>query len=172
MPELRGNDLTPLVAQVQRMTALQERMLALLGQKREAIRTADGEALLKATETEGKLAAEMVALEQQRRQVVQELLAHRGLALSEPAATLKEVASLTAAGEAGDLLQAGAALRRLVEQTARENSILREAGDRLLGHLRHLSSVMHGALDRSKTYSRAGRLQVTPQLSATLDLHT
>jgi FlgN protein len=172
MPELRKEDLTPLKAQVQRMLAVQERILQALAHKREAIRTANSEALLAATESEGALVSEMVNLEQQRRHLVQEMTKRRGLAQLHPGATLAEIAALAKSGEAKELLDVGAELRRLVEQAAQENNVLREAGGRLLGHLQHLSSLMHGALDRAKTYSRAGRMQVTPQLSSTVDLRS
>ncbi len=128
MPELLKEDLTPLTAQVQRMLAVQERILQALAHKRQAIRAANGAELLAATESEGALVSEMVTLEQQRRHLVQELSKRRGLAQLHPAATLAQIAALAKSGEAEELLAVGAELRRLVEQAAQENNVLREAG--------------------------------------------
>lgn len=170
MPELCVQELQSLTEHLKRMVALQEKLLRTLSAKREAIRTADGPALLAATDVEGALAGEMVALEEERRQLAADVLSRAGRADLQAGASLRQIAALAAESEAKELLEVGGRLRTLVEEAARENSILREAGDRLLGHMRHLSTLMHGALDRAKTYGKAGRMHVTPQLTTTVDI--
>jgi hypothetical protein len=170
MPELRKEQLQPLVEHLKRMIAAQEKLLETLSRKREAIRTADGPALAAAAEVEGALAGRMVTLEQQRRHVVQQVLKQARVGELRPSASAQEIAAQAAAGQAEELLDTARTLRGLVERAAQENSVIREAGDHLLGHMRHLSTLMHGALDRAKTYSRAGRMHVTPQLTTTVDI--
>ncbi|MCK4872227.1 MAG: flagellar protein FlgN [Phycisphaerales bacterium] len=169
MDELIESHLAALEDHLRGMIDVQERMLAVFADKREAIRTADGDKLMAVVRREQTLAEELVALDGLRieaaSQLAEQLLARRG-----QSATIAELAEYIDEPSRSRLLKLGEELREVVQRAAGEASVLRDAMERLTGHLRGLRSLMHGALDRARTYSRSGAMHITPRLTSALDI--
>jgi hypothetical protein len=169
MDDLLHEHLETLDSLLGRLIELQTELLGALHAKRDAIRHADGDAIVDAARREDALAQELRNADAQRLRVVAAIAQH----LFPPRATTPTITEIAEALEdpiGQRLLERAVALRSLIEQATEQNAVLREATDRLGLHLRGLVSLIHTAMDRARTYNRTGAMHNGAQLSTGLDI--
>lgn len=169
MDDLLREHLETLDSLLGRLIELQTDLLEALHAKRDAIRSADGDAIVEAAHREDALAQELRNADAHRLRIVAAIAQHLFPPRSSTP-TITEIAEAVDDPIGERLLQRAGALRTLIEQATEQNAVLREATERLGSHLRGLVSLIHTAMDRARTYNRSGAMHTGAQLSTGLDI--
>lgn len=145
------------------------RFLEAITRKRDAIRGADLDRVPEIAVVEEKIIDRLHRLDLQRTKQGRRLAVSLGL--EEEAAISAIVEGLD--GDRGAKLAALAAqLRDLVDQTRKENSVVRSATESLARHMAGIVQSVTGALSGTGVYGRQGRLRDGSSLATGLDLTT
>ncbi|MFZ9914225.1 MAG: flagellar protein FlgN [Phycisphaerales bacterium] len=156
-----------LIAILEQTSAQYRAVLALIRDRREAIRTADFARFAQLGNAEQRAVAEIGELDRAR------LAESRALAVRlamKPEAKLSEMATKLG-GESGARLESvRAALRELIDEVKRESGIVRQAAERLSAHMAGILQTVHSALAHANLYSRGGRIAVGANVMSSLDI--
>lgn len=141
----------------------------LIRRKREAIRTADIDAITKLCEQERALVQRIGDVESQRLALVGQITEQLAPGSSQPR-TLREIAD--AAGEplGAQLVAQADALRSEIEAVGRESSVVTAAAAALSRHMSGLMQTVQSALSRVGVYERRGRIAVASQMDFCVDV--
>ena len=167
---------TDAAAALERLAGLLERqieghraLLSRIEQKREALRTADLDAISRLCGEEHAIVQRLRSSDRERCGVMEELSAVLAPADREPLT----VAGIAAA--AGDafrerLLGLLAELRTIAESVGRESSVVAAASRALSAHLTGIMQSVNGALSRVGVYGRRGRIDMGSQMEFCVDV--
>ena len=166
-------DLKSAAQMLERILAAQieehQRLRACIDRKREAIRTADINAVSNICGEENAVIQRIGELERRRL----ELVARITQAIDARATAPMTLAQLAVAlGDVpGARLHAYAdQLRSLMADVKRQSSIVRNAAEALSRHMSGIVQTVHSALSRARVYSRRGQINLGVQLESSLDL--
>ncbi len=137
--------------------------------RREAVRTANFEELRRLEKGESALLQKLAAVEQARVAESAALSARLGIAAKSP---LSEVAAHLAEPERAKLDLVRSELRTVIESTARETSVVRQASERLSAHMAGIMQTVNSALAHAKVYSRGGAIAMGPNVVSSLDIRS
>jgi hypothetical protein len=166
-------DLKTAALMLERLLAAQleehQRLRACIDRKREAIRTADIDAVTAICGEENAIIQRVAEVEKRRL----ELVGRMTQAIQPKAPSPMSMSQLSAAlGEAqGVRLQAYAdQLKTLISDVKRQSSIVRAAAETLSKHMSGIVQTVHSALSRARVYSRRGQINLGVQLESALDV--
>ncbi len=151
---------TRLTGLLERLIAEHDELLELTHEHAGALRRADGAAIDDCVRRRAGIIARIGELNDER----------AALLLAYPkGATLTQVAE-SLGGEGDAVRDRGAQLRSRVLEVRKHQSHVRMATERLLTHMRGITSQVHRALGEARTYSDRGRIALGPAAAPALDL--
>ena len=145
------------------------RFLAAIARKRDAIRGADLARVPEIAAVEEKIIDRLHRLDLQRTQLGRQLAATLGL---DAESTISGIVEALGADRGTKLAVLAAQLRGLVDQTKKENSVVRSAAESLARHMAGIVQSVTGALSGTGVYGRQGQLRDGTALASGLDLTT
>lgn len=154
-----------LEAQIEHHRALR----ALIERKREAIRTADIDAITGLCQRENERAQRLGDLEKQRLEVVGHLT-HRFRPDAAKPLTLREIADHAPGMRRTELRLLADTLRAEIEAVRRSSSVVRAAAEALSRHMSGVMQTVTGAISRVHVYERRGRLAAGAQTQNCVDV--
>lgn len=157
-----------------RLTERYTRAHRLLADHREAIRKADGAAVVALVEQQSAVLADIETLDKRRRELVAAasasfptLIAVRGKSV-----TLTQLASILPEGDRVRLTAAADNLRRLAQDVRDSTASIRAATATLLAHMEGLIRQVGKQLSHAGTYGRRGVVESGSPVLSALDLRT
>ena len=147
-----------------------QRLLVALERKREAIRVAELERVPEIAEVEGKIVDRLAELDVQRGMQVAALA--EVLGLSSEGVTISMICEELEEEDAARLAALAMQLRNRLEQTRKESSIIRAAGDALARHMAGVVQSVTGALSGTGIYGSRGQIATGVALARGLDVRS
>jgi cell fate (sporulation/competence/biofilm development) regulator YlbF (YheA/YmcA/DUF963 family) len=160
---------TRLVRVLDDLLAGQRKLAVLLEQKREAIRTADLDAIVRLCEAENELAQRLGDSEKTRLHLVGQITEHLAPDAAQPL-TITQIAEAVDDPIAQQLSETGRALREQVQQVRRQSHVLRSAAETLAKHMAGIAQTVRSALTSAQVYSRGGSLDTGAPLQCAIDI--
>lgn len=148
---------------------LHRALRALIERKRDAIRTADIDAITELCRRENAVAQQLGDLEKKRLEIVG-LLTGRFEPDAVTPLTLREITRHADPSRQTELRLLADTLRAEVEAVRRASSIVRAAAEALSRHMSGILQTVTGALSRVGVYERRGRIAGTTQTQNCVDL--
>jgi len=156
-----------------RMLAVQleshRQLLSCIQRKREAIRTADVNAITDLCQQENVIIQRLGDVEKQRLtligQMTERLAPHAAVPL-----TLPQIAEAVDDGRGQALLGLAEDLRCAIDEVRHESSIVNLAAQSLSRHMAGIMQTINGALSRLGVYERRGRVAVGTQTEFRVDI--
>lgn len=162
---LGGDALRRLEDLLREQLEIHERLLELIGHKRQAVREARIDAIQSLCEDEGVLASRLAAAERQRQALLE------AMATSDAGTmTIADVAARAPEDVGARMLALAGQLRESVQRVQRESSIVRAAAEALSRHMSGVVQTVHSALSRARVYGRQGRILLGAQMEFHVDL--
>jgi hypothetical protein len=149
---------------------VQKKLCGALDEKREAIRTADVQALEASTLLEGALLRRLKDLEGKRRTLVggmSQSIAPGGEALS-----LHDLVAHAESTTRERLTEVADDMRTTAAAVRHQSAVLRQASESLSRHLSGILQTMRSALSRAGVYGNRGAVAYSAPLDASLDLQS
>lgn len=148
-----------------------ERLGHCLARKREAIRTADIEAITAVCREEQVIVERLAEVEKQRLQLIGVFTQEMAPRAARPL-TVREIAAGIEPERGGPLLELADTLKKTVSAVRGESAIVREAAEALGRHMAGLMQTVRTALAGAGTYGRGGRLAAGTPVRSGLDVKT
>lgn len=150
-----------------RLGAIQDRMLDAIEAKLESMRQSDVEAMTATAHREGEVAAQVSALDQRRCWLAVELCKGLGIQIPPRAQNVSLRSILAKLGPvAGERLAAsGAVLREKMLKVAEANRVVELVCREMLAHFKSMFAAMTQAGDWPKTYSHRGAIESRGQVA-------
>lgn len=146
-----------------------QRLRGCIDRKREAIRTADINAVSEICGEENAVIQRVAELERRRLELVGRMTQSLDAKASAPM-TLSQLAVALGDGQGSRLAAYADQLRSLIADVKRQSSIVRNAAEALSRHMSGIVQTVHSALSRARVYSRRGQINLGVQLESSLDL--
>ncbi len=141
-----------------------ESLLIASGDHRDALRTADTDAMAAAAARVGLICDCIARLDVERRELT------GALSPDHPDATLSFLASQLPEPERNAALELATKLRELIVRVRTEQRRLRAAADAMLSHVRGIVQQVQQGLNHAGTYGRAGRVDAGATVVTGLDM--
>ena len=141
-----------------------ESLLIASGEHRDALRTADTDAMASAAARVGLICDCIARLDVERRELT------AALAPDHPDATLSFLASQLPDPLRNTALELATKLRELIVRVRTEQRRLRAAADAMLSHVRGIVQQVQQGLNHAGTYGRAGRVDAGATVVTGLDM--
>jgi len=145
------------------------KLLSCIEKKRQAIRSADIDAITKLCQAEQAIAHRLGDLEKQRLELVGRLTERLAPDAARPL-SLREITAAADEGRRGALEALAQRLREAIETVRRESSIVTAAASALSRHMTGIMQTVNSALSRVGVYERRGRIAVGAQMDFCVDL--
>lgn len=155
---------TRLCELLEALVAAHEALLLASGEHREALRTADAEAMALAAGRVNEVCDTIAVLDGHRRELT------RALVPEQPDATLSFLASRLPEPRRNVALELATRLRELIVGVRTEQRRLRAAADAMLSHVRGIVQQVQQGLNHAGTYGRAGRVDAGATVVTGLDM--
>jgi hypothetical protein len=175
-PDVKRNsavDLKSAAQMLERILAAQieehQRLRECIDRKREAIRTADINAVSSICGDENVVIQRVAELERRRLELVGRMTQAINAKATAPM-TLSQLAVALGDGPGTRLAAYADQLRSLIAQVQRQSSIVRNAAEALSRHMSGIVQTVHSALSRARVYSHRGQINLGVQLESSLDL--
>jgi hypothetical protein len=166
-------DLSALLERLARILSAQierhRRLLSCIEKKRQAIRTADIDAITRLCQAEQAIVQRQGDLEKQRLALVGQFTGRLAPDAARPL-SLREIAAAAEPPQRERLEALAEALRGATEKVRRESSIVTAAADALSRHMTGIMQSVNSALSRVGVYERRGRIAVGAQMDFCVDL--
>ncbi len=146
------------------LVAAHESLLIASGKHRDALRTADTDAMESAAARVNTICDDIARLDGQRRELTS------ALAPDHPDATLSFLASRLPAPHRDLSLELATKLRELIIRVRTEQRRLRAAADAMLSHVRGIAQQIQQGLNHAGTYGSAGRVDAGATVVTGLDM--
>lgn len=149
------------------LCGIQDRFLAAIDQKLEAMRRCDVSAMSAASALEGELAADASLLDERRCWLAVELSKALGLQIPPRAdsVSLRSLCSRLDAARGGRLAEVGARLREKMLRVAESNRVVDLVCREMMAHFKAMFGAMILADESPKTYSHRGAIESRGQVS-------
>lgn len=157
-----------------RLTERYTRAHRLLGEHREAIRRADGDAVAALVEQQATVLADIESLDKRRRDLIAATAAafpHVIVERGKPV-TLTQLASILPEADRARLTASAENLRRLAQDVKDRTASIRAATATLLAHMEGLVRQVGKQLSHAGTYGRRGVVESGSAVLSALDLRT
>jgi hypothetical protein len=145
-----------------------QRLIALLDEKREAIRTARMERLTETAGEERQIIQRLGEVERHRLELVRRIMEGARPKSKEPM-TMHDITALADEPLRTRLDAIAAQLRDVVTEVRRRSSIIRSAAETLARHMGAVCQTVQSALSRAGVYGRGGELTTGAQLQFSVD---
>lgn len=154
-----------------RQLDLYDKLLQCATAKREAIRTADIDAVTSQCQREQTLLTSLHDLELKREPIVRHLAALLEIRVdADVAITSREIAERLDEPDRGALQALTAQLKQRIEEVRRTHSVIRQATDALSRHMNGVMQSVQTALNHSGVYERKGRLATAGNMVRSIDI--
>ena len=146
---------------LEQLVGLQKKLHGVIGEKLEAMRRCDTEAMMSAAQREGEIASKVAAMDERRKQIVVDLCT--ALGMRRPATT--KYVTLRVLGDRLDetlrrtLMQLGDSLREWMLKVAEANRVVEMVCREMLNHFKNVFSAFKQDDAGSQTYSRGGAVE-------------
>ncbi len=168
-----ADDLKSQVDLLVRILAIQieshRRLFSSIQRKREAIRTADLDAIAGLTREENALIQRMGELEKRRLELIGSMTGQLTPDADNPL-TVMQIAEAVGEPQKRELQDLAEKLRECVHEVRRESSIVRTAAEALDRHMTGIAQTINGVLSRVGLYERRGRIAVGAQVNYCVDI--
>lgn len=153
---------------LQTLCKVHQQLVALIQRKQLAMRQAQPDVMEDCCKRENNLVQQIGELEKQRQQLVGQITQHINPQATTPL-TLVAIADTLEEPHRGRLLVLHQQLRAAIQQAKDENAIAKQAGQRLLSHMKGMMQAVSSAVSAG-TYSRRGNIHVNTQTSGTISI--
>ena len=165
IPELVSALIPVLDQQVSGLRGLQ----ACLQHRREAIRSANAETLVRLVDEEHHLTRALAQIDAQRSHVVAALTRAVAPGRTNPL-RLTELLDRLDAEQSTRLTERAETLRQLTREIRHDGQVLRQATEALSRHMAGIMQSVQGVLSQAGVYQKQGRLQAQPALESNIDV--
>ena len=158
-----------LVALLDEMAIVYERMRSLAQERHEAVRCADARRLARTVARENEAVQDLAELEKRRIAIVARLAEQLGS--PERSQTRVSWIAERLGGQTGQrLAQRAANLRKIMSELHRENEVVRAALTKLAAHVEGLWRQVLAVLNHARTYGRLGAVEPGPRVVSAVDV--
>lgn len=150
-----------LTSLIEQLVGLQETLHGIIGEKLDAMRRCDTEAMMSAAQREGEIASKVSAMDERRKQTVAELCTTLGI--PKPAntkyVTLRVLGARLDETSRGHLMRLGDSLREWMLKVAESNRVVEMVCREMLSHFKNVFSAFTQDDEGVQTYSRGGAVK-------------
>ena len=146
---------------IEQLVELQETLHGIIGEKLDAMRRCDTEAMMLAAQREGEIASKVSAMDELRKQTVAELC--KVLGIPKPAntkyVTLRVMGARLDETSRAHLMRLGDSLREWMLKVAEANRVVEMVCREMLNHFKNIFSAFTQDDEGVQTYSRGGAVE-------------